>query len=101
VLRAHCSPREARHSLLVSGSARECPKEHGGREARDEETANVAHIIAVVLVQAIDVRTLEPVPSCKGEVRSHTHSEQMWLTANFKGRGSANFVASGWIVEAN
>lgn len=57
-----------RHSLLVGQGANDGAKNHGRPKPRNEEPANVAAAKAVVLIEVVHVRPLEPVP-CHGELQ--------------------------------
>lgn len=49
---------------LVGEASDNCPDDHGGAESRDEEAADLASVVSVVLVESVDVRTLEPISRC-------------------------------------
>lgn len=51
-------------SLLVGQRAYHGAKHHGGAKAGDEQFADVAHTEAVVLIQRVHVRALQPVAGC-------------------------------------
>lgn len=51
-------------SLLVSQRTNDSAEDHGRPETRNEEPPDVFHIKPVILVQGIDVWTLQPVAGC-------------------------------------
>lgn len=50
---------------FVCQGAHNRPEDHGGSKAGNEEPPNIPSVKAIVLIQRIDIRTLEPVPSCQ------------------------------------
>ena len=53
-----------RNVLLVGEWSDDGAEEHGGSEAGDEEAADVALVEAVLAVEVVHVRPLQPVPGC-------------------------------------
>lgn len=54
-------PREALAAIRVGKAAEQRAKEHGAAEAHDVQRGNVVLLEAVLLVQAVQVRALQPV----------------------------------------
>lgn len=52
--------------LFVSHCADDGAKDHGGPKACDKELPNGATVKAIVAVQGVDIRTLQPVARCGG-----------------------------------
>ena len=52
------------YALPISKGACKGAESHGRSESTDEQSSNLAPIKAIVLVQCIDVRALQPVASC-------------------------------------
>ena len=61
------------HSLFVRQRAGNGAKHSAAGESHDEEAPYVAHAVAIVLIQVVDVGALEPVAGCKEKVAIGLH----------------------------
>lgn len=58
------------HSRLVSKSTDKGSEEHRGSEARDEQLPDLSWGVAVMLVESVNIRALQPVTHCSTAERS-------------------------------